>query len=154
MARLWILIGLAAFMMARSAAVHAEGDATAGLPRWMSGCWLTDPGQTTRVEECWTMPRGSMMLGSSQTYDSEGTRSFEHMRILRDAEGLGFIGQPGGTTSVRFKLDRQSAGEVSFVNATHDYPQRITYRLADGKLVAEIALLDGSKPTRWTYRRD
>ena len=47
-----------------------------------------------------------------------------------------------------------SATEIRFVNATNDYPQRIRYSLKSGKIEAEISLLDGSKPTRWTYRRE
>ncbi len=141
-------------MLCVAGATFAQPPTAPPLPRFMAGCWMTAPGQAKRVEECWTMPRGTMMLGSSQTFNAEKTSSFEHMRILRDADGLAFFGQPEGAPPTRFKLDRQSATEISFVNAAHDYPQRITYRIVEGKLEAEIALLDGSKPMRWIYSRD
>lgn len=152
--RISSILAVALGVTSLAGAALAQNNNAPVLPRWMAGCWLTEAGQPRRMEECWTMPRGSMMLGSSQTFDAEKTRSFEHMRIVRDADGLAFIGQPDGAQPTRFTLDRQSATELSFVNAAHDYPQRITYRVVDGELVAEIALLDGSKPQRWTYSRE
>jgi hypothetical protein len=47
-----------------------------------------------------------------------------------------------------------SASEIEFVNAAHDFPQRIAYSFKDGRLAAEISLIDGSKPRRWTYVRE
>jgi hypothetical protein len=42
---------------------------------------------------------------------------------------------------------------VTFVNAGHDYPQRIHYRATGDTLTAEISLADGSKAMRWTFNR-
>jgi hypothetical protein len=42
---------------------------------------------------------------------------------------------------------------VTFVNAVHDYPQRIRYWREGEEMFAEISLADGSKPVRWRYRR-
>ena len=36
------------------------------LPGWMAGCWISEQGNTgRRSEECWTVARGTMMLGAS-----------------------------------------------------------------------------------------
>ena len=40
-----------------------------------------------------------------------------------------------------------------FVNAGHDYPQRVRYIATEAGLDAETSLADGSKPNRWSYRR-
>ena len=65
------------------------------LPQWMAGCWTTQ-GAPMATEECWTAPRGGMMLGSSHTVDAQDTtRAFEHMRMVRDGEQIVFIAQPG-----------------------------------------------------------
>lgn len=47
-----------------------------------------------------------------------------------------------------------SASAVEFTNAAHDYPQRIRYEIKGDKLEAEMSLIDGSKPVRWTYSRE
>ncbi len=136
-----------------------EGETGQQLPGWMAGCWMTqDEGSST--EECWTVPRGTMMLGSSHTFDGSETRWFEHMRIVREGGALVFIAQPGGVPPTRFAMaaaptgtDGQPVG-VLFVSAEHDYPQRVQYFLdADGALVGEISMLDGSRVQRWVYRR-
>jgi hypothetical protein len=41
---------------------------------------------------------------------------------------------------------------VTFVNPANDFPQRVRYRRTATGLEAEISLLDGSKPVRWSYR--
>ena len=46
-----------------------------------------------------------------------------------------------------------SPDSITFVNAAHDYPQRVHYRRTAAGLDAEISLADGSKPTKWSYRR-
>ena len=128
------------------------------LPQWMAGCWTTQ-GAPMATEECWTAPRGGMMLGSSHTVDAQDTtRAFEHMRMVRDGEQIVFIAQPGGTAASRFPLLRSALRDgrpfLEFGNDAHDYPQRIRYWLeADGGLVGEISLADGSRPTRWAYQR-
>lgn len=133
--------------------------ATSPLPGWMAGCWMTT-GEGVRTEECWTVPRGTMMLGSSHSFEGGATRWFEHMRIVREPDGLVFIAQPGGAPPTRFTqavapagADGQPAG-VAFTSAEHDYPQRVHYFLnADGALVGEISMLDGTRVQRWVYRR-
>jgi hypothetical protein len=130
------------------------------LPSWMAGCWITEPTSAgRRTEECWTLPRGTMMLGSGHSFDARKSLDFEHMRIVREGDTIAFVGQPKGAPPTRFALEKQVAPggsapvEVSFLNAAHDYPQRITYRLVGGNLEAEIALKDGSRPMKWMYKR-
>jgi len=124
----------------------------------MAGCWIAERGEGRQSEECWTAPRGTMLLGSGHMFTADRSLGFEHMRIVREESGLVFIAQPGGAPPTRFSLetgadDDPAARRVSFVNAANDYPQRVTYWLAEGRLEAEIVQLDGSRPIRWTFRR-
>jgi len=147
-------LGAALLLGAGPAAPALAQDAA--LPGWMAGCWIADHGEGRQSEECWTVPRGAMMLGSGHMFAGGTSLSFEHMRIVREESGLLFIAQPGGAPPTRFTLEAESeagAQRVSFVNAGNDYPQRVTYWLADGNLQAEIVQLDGSRPMRWTFRR-
>jgi hypothetical protein len=147
--------------------------APAPLPAWMAGCWMSEA-QGTQTEECWTAPRGDMLLGSShvfvdainvtqpghRTSDEVRTVSFEHMRIVREGGTLVFIAQPGGAPPTRFPASvvttRNGEENLIFANSGHDYPQRISYRYVHARhweLTAEISMADGSRPQRWTFRR-
>jgi hypothetical protein len=152
--------GILALALAIGCGSPAGAQGEADLPGWMAGCWMTDAAEGRRSEECWTMPRGAMMLGSGHLFESGRSLSFEHMRIVREGGSIIFIAQPGGAPPTRFTLERQvapggeAAPQVRFVNAANDYPQRVTYRLVGGALEAEIAQKDGSHPMRWTFKRN
>ena len=133
---------------------------TGVLPAWLSGCWMADGEAGSRTEECWTAPRGEMLLGSSHSFVGDQSTWFEHMRIVREGGALIFIAQPGGAPPTRFPAaTRTTVNGVEtlvFENAANDFPQRITYRYVHARhweLNAEIAMLDGSRAQSWTYRR-
>ncbi len=133
----------------------------ARLPAWMAGCWVDSEG-TSWNEECWTTPRGGIMLGSGRTGRGDQLDSWETMQIMLDAPerdgsraALAFYGSPRGERRTMFEW-KPGAGEgdgIGFENPAHDYPQRIRYWRAGNRLEAEIAMLDGSRAIRWTYRR-
>ncbi len=130
------------------------------LPGWMAGCWITQEASAdaARTEECWTLARGQLMLGSSHTFVTGTTRAFEHMRIEQRGAELTFVAQPGGVAPTRFALIDSGMEDgrpwLLFANAAHDYPQHVRYALAaDGALVGEIAMADGSRVMRWRYYR-
>jgi hypothetical protein len=76
------------------------------------------------------------------------------MRIERSADGTPtFYGSPKGAPAVGFKATEADGKSITFVNASHDYPQRVRYLVTEAGLDAEVSLADGSKPNRWTYRR-
>ena len=124
------------------------------MPAFLSGCWeqRTEAGRWT--EECWTDTRGGLMIGSGRTGVGETIRDWEWMRIERGPDGsLTFYGSPKGAPAVGFNATEVDAKSITFVNASHDYPQRVRYIVTDAGLNAEVSLADGSKPNRWTYRR-
>lgn len=128
------------------------------LPDWMAGCWVSEGDGDARTEECWTSPRGSMLLGSGHIYAGPRTRSFEHMRIESVEGSLVFVAQPGGSPPTRFALQATRVGAdlrdgLLFVNVENDYPQRVQYWREGAELVAEISQIDGSNAMRWRFRR-
>ena len=124
------------------------------MPAFLTGCWERLEGQSW-TQECWMEPRGGLMLGAAREGSGETLKIWEQMTIERAADGaLTFYASPRGTGRTPFKAEYASATEIHFTNAANDYPQRIRYALKNGKIEAEISLLDGSKPTRWTYRRE
>lgn len=138
------------------------GDSNAGdaiaLPGWLAGCWMADGDAGAHTEECWTVPRGSMILGSSHSFAEGRTGWFEHMRIEQQDGSLTFVAQPRGAPPTRFPLQATMVGPdlrpgLLFVNAANDYPQRIVYWRDGEDLLAEISLIDGSRAQRWIFRR-
>lgn len=131
----------------------ADAPAILPMPAFLAGCWI-DQKADRWTEECWTGPRGGQMMGSGRTGKGSTISHWEWMRIERDAKGNPtFFASPKGAPASAFPAVRASATEIEWQNTTHDYPQRIVYRLTDHGIDAEISLIDGSNPNRWTYRR-
>ena len=145
-------------MLALAALLLAAADQAPALPDWMAGCWETRTGSKW-AEECWTVPRAGMMMGSGRSGDGEQIRDWEVMQIVRlDTDDpavppMTFYGAPSGQNRTPFTLIHSADPGVTFVNAEHDYPQRIRYWRDGDALVAEVALKDGSKSRQWRYTR-
>ena len=143
------IVLLAAALLAPTGAFAQE----AAMPAWMAGCWEMWDGDHW-AEECWTVPRGGMMMGSGRTGEVEDVRSWEFMRIERDeGGGLTFVASPGGRGWTAFASAADPGAGVTFVNAANDYPQRVRYWREGGELKAEISLLDGSNPNQFIFSR-
>jgi hypothetical protein len=140
---------MTALLLALAAATQSPA-----LPAFMTGCWdLVDGEKWT--QECWMEPKAGIMLGASRAGKGNYLDSWEQLRIEEGPVGkLTLYASPEGRDWVVFQARRVSPTVVEFVNAEHDFPQRIRYELRKGRLYAEISLLDGSKPTRWTYVRE
>lgn len=142
---------LAALLLA--APLTAEAPKGAALPGWMAGTWMMEEGAQW-ADEVWTDPRGGMMLGVGRSGFGPQLDSWELTQIRVKADGsMVYIAQPGGKAAVEFPMVLISEEAVEFANPSHDYPQRIRYSRQGKLLVAEISLLDGSRPTRWNYRQ-
>lgn len=137
---------IALLMLAETAAMP--------MPAFLSGCWEQRTAAGRWTEECWTDTRGGLMIGSGRDGSGDRVGHWEWMRIERGTDGaLTFYGSPKGAPAVGFKATEADGKSITFINAAHDYPQRVRYQVTDTGLDAEVSLADGSKPNRWTYRR-
>ena len=124
------------------------------MPAFLAGCWEQERDDGGWTEECWTDPRGGLMIGSGRDGKGDAVRHWEWMRIERNTDGsVTFFGSPKGAPAVGFKATQADGKSITFINASHDYPQRVRYVATESGLDAEVSLADGSKPNRWTYRR-
>lgn len=132
---------------------EAAAAAPIPMPAFLSGCW--EQRQEDRwTEECWTDTRGGLMIGSGRDGKADKVGHWEWMRIERGADGVPtFYGSPKGAPAVGFKATQADGKSITFVNVTHDYPQRVRYVVTETGLDAEVSLADGSNPNRWSYRR-
>ncbi len=106
---------------------------------WLSGCWSSNNQQAGSGEQ-WMAPAGGTMLGISRTVRDSKTVAFEFMRIVeQDEGGLVFIASPSGQSTASFAMLSLNDRKVIFENPSHDFPQRIIYRLiSDEDLLGRI----------------
>lgn len=122
------------------------------MPTFLAGCW-EHRAEDRWTEECWTGERAGQMMGSSRSGIGDKIDSWEFMRIERSEAGvLTFYASPGGAPPTAFPASSAGPDFVEFTNPANEYPQRIRYARSVGGVDAEISLIDGSKPARWTYR--
>ena len=140
----------AALLLVASAPAFCD-DAKTDLPAWMTGAWERIEGEKW-ADEFWTPPKAGSMIGASRSGYGEKLGFWEHMRIVREADGkLAFWAISGDQKPVRFAAVRSDQKEVVFENPAHDYPQRVRYWRTDRKLNAQISLLDGSKVVDFSF---
>jgi Domain of unknown function (DUF6265) len=139
---------VAAIVVMVPAGLVAQPDA---MPGWMTGAWAKANGESWS-DEYWTPPRAGIMIGASRAGEGEKLQFWEHMRIVQEDGGLAFWAISGDQKPVRFGAVKTTASEIVFENAGHDYPQRIRYWREENELKAQISLIDGSKPTDFSFK--
>ena len=102
---------------------------------WLKGCWgLNKDGR--EITEHWLGPSGKTMLGVSRTVADGKTVEFEFMQIRQLDNGeIVFIAKPSGQSEARFTLIKAGTAEMIFENPSHDFPQRVIYRLGENGLL-------------------
>jgi hypothetical protein len=143
----------------RGAEAAASDRGPIGALAWMAGCWVGEGG-----EECWLAPLGGTMLGVNRGPEREDRQpAFEFLRIVEQDGVLVFLASPGGQAPpVAFPATEIGEARVVFENPEHDFPQRITYWLEDGRtLRARVEALEdgewGGFEATWkrgAWRRD
>jgi hypothetical protein len=110
---------------------------------WLSGCWAIENAEAGTIES-WLAPAGGMLLGVSRTVKSGKTVAYEFMQIRALENGtLAFTAKPSNQSEATFTLLRAASREVIFENKTHDFPQRVSYRLI--RPDALVARIEGTR---------
>lgn len=120
-----------AFLRFADTAMAQDGKPTIQSLAFMSGCWeISNPEKKRLVSEQWMSPVGNAMMGMSRTVRNDKMGAFEFLRIVEDETGINYISKPSqNKEETAFKLIKWSVNEVIFENPTHDFPQRIIYKL-------------------------
>jgi len=121
---------------------------------FMAGSWIGATGGV-EMEEHWTSPKGSSMIGIHRDVAKGRTVSFEFLRIEMQKDQIVYLSMPNGRSpATPFPLKEASANRVVFENPTHDFPQRIIYWKDGNDLRARIEGTingkAGSEEWRWS----
>ena len=122
---------------------------------WMAGNWSGERGGV-ETEEHWTEPRGGIMLGVHRDVMASGKAAFEYLRIERDAEGIVYMASPQGREPTPFRLVEIGEQRAVFENPRHDFPQKLTYWIEEGKLHARVESEHGGRrrAIEWSWKRN
>ncbi len=137
---------------AAGTAPAADKPSIAGLS-WLLGEWEAEQDGKT-MNELWTHPHPKLILGMHRDFSPSGEEIFfEHMQIEERTGGIVFKGAPKGQMPAEFLLEKLEPSRAVFYNPEHDYPQRISYWLADGDLHARVEgdTPEGKKSSEWTF---
>lgn len=107
-----------------------------------TGCWQSEDGLSREV---WVADPSGWLFGYALNRKDDGSIGFfEQMRFEQNDDESAFVVSAGGDDTVRFEREAaQDSMVYKFVNAEHDFPQVITYRLSAGRLDAEISKWTG-----------
>ncbi|MEO1474865.1 MAG: DUF6265 family protein [Pseudomonadota bacterium] len=144
-------IGLTALLLSMSACQTAMPPLILeeGPSHPMVGCWESADGLS---REAWTIDPSGWLFGYAlDRNEDNAVLFFESMRIERVPGQRDALVVTGGRDDQTIRFTRDSVGNAvfRFVNAAHDYPQVITYSVNNGRLDAEISMLDGSNVRRF-----
>jgi hypothetical protein len=137
MRTLRILITLFA-AAAASPAAHAQ-EASLNSLSWLAGCWAPESGEPGSVEH-WLPPAGGTMLATSRTIKNGKTVEYEFIGIHTESDGrIVYTARPSRQRETSFVASSIGSASAIFENPSHDFPQRVIYRLRpDGGLAARI----------------
>ena len=85
-----------------------------------------------------TLATGGLMLGVHRDVAGGKAVHFEFLRIESTPGGIVYLASPQGKPATPFKMVESAKERVVFENPDHEYPRRILYWLADGKMHARI----------------
>ena len=137
-----VLTAVNAGVLAQKAAVTEIGDFDG-----MAGCWeIRDAAKKLLITEQWMSPSGTSILGMNRTVKNGKTVGYEFMRIESRDDGIYFVSRPKeNPEDTAFKMTKSTPNEVVFENGTHDFPQRIVYRLKGTTMIGRIEGINNGK---------
>jgi hypothetical protein len=113
----------------------------------MAGCWeRRDDDKKLFISEHWMSPAGTSILGMGRTVKNGRTTDWEYMRIDEREDGLYFVARPrANNEETSFKLISTAPNSFVFENKSHDFPQRVIYKVQGDALTGRIEGLNNGK---------
>lgn len=122
---------------------------------WLIGTWESKTKQGS-IFEVWSKQSESEYRGKSYMLSKNDTVVFEHIQLIEENNKLYYIptvAKQNKGLPVRFAMKENSDSSLLFENATHDFPQLISYqKIGADSLCAEISGNSKGKPRSEKFR--
>ena len=123
--------------------------------QWLQGKWKQP--NTDRYEE-WNIASDSLANGMAYILSDDGEAVPDEIIQIRYRNGLFYyvtiVKKQNAELPVEFKIVSSSSGSLVSENPTHDFPQRIVYKLQkNGSLLAYIENLQKTKRINFEFER-
>lgn len=106
---------------------------------FMSGCWLGQTGQDAYVQETWSQPNDSLVLGYTQYLTNDKPTNFDFNYIRRTDSTVILVLSPHGQPSDTFSLKQLADEVVSWERGGTRFPGVVMYRkTANGDIIARL----------------
>ncbi|MCK9452264.1 MAG: DUF6265 family protein [Bacteroidales bacterium] len=116
------------------------------------GNWKTTKGPA--MYESWKIDADSSMLGSSFSINGSDTLMIEKMQLLLLDDSLVYEVNVGSQKTISFGLAKATKNSWIFENHTHDYPNRIIYKMTnDSILQAQTENSAGNKVIEFHFKK-
>ena len=118
----------------------------------IAGEWKTTKGPV--FYESWKINPDSTLIGSGYSINESDTLIIEKMQLIRLGDSLIYHVNAGTQKTVSFGLAKATKNSWVFENHTHDYPNRIIYKMIDDStLNAQIENSAGNKVTAFHFKK-
>ena len=134
-------------LLSASASAPSAAPSPSNQFDWLTGCWQSEDSST---RETWFTSEGGFDFVYSVVFQGGQAVSFEQMRIDPGETPI-FNAYPRGVGPSPFPAIELAENSVTFANAEHDYPQKISYWRDRDQLRATISLFDGSQENAFTF---
>jgi hypothetical protein len=115
---------------------------------FMAGCWHAQTGQDNTVEEVWSMPTETIMLGFTRYFTREKPTQWDFNYIIKADSSVYLILGPHGEVPDTFRI-RSLTDEVAAWSRTGtEFPGTVMYRKAsNGDLIGRLEPAPGVEGT-------
>lgn len=121
---------------------------------WLIGSWQ-NKNEMGDLSETWEKLNDSVLSGKSYFIKGKDTLFSESVELAQKGADLIYSPKVKGQNNdlpVAFKMTVATANQLTFENPSHDFPNKITYRLVNkDSIVAEISGIQQGKSASETY---
>ena len=115
---------------------------------FMSGCWHAQTGKDQTVEEVWSMPTETIMLGFTRYFTREKATNWDFNYIIKADSSVYLILGPHGEVPDTFRIKSLTDEVASWQREGTEFPGTVMYRKAsDGDLIGRLEPPPGVEQT-------
>ena len=134
--------------------VHAGAQIDLSKLEWMTGTWNRTNAKPGRSGlEVWKKTSDLEFVGRGINLKGSDTTLVEKLKLVYKGGKIFYVADvPENKELVFFEMTSLSQTQVTFENAKHDFPKKISYELIDSKLKATISG-DGKAIDYWFEKK-